>query len=93
VFHQYTLQLKNVNRDEVSRLLTERKIPNMLYYPVPSHKQKMLASFGGADYQLPVTDMLQECVISLPIHTEFTEEELAYIVKNVNEVIDELTKA
>ncbi|MBN9483728.1 MAG: transcriptional regulator [Bacteroidetes bacterium 43-93] len=93
VFHQYTLQLKNVNRDEVSRLLTERKIPNMLYYPVPSHKQKMLEAFGGADYQLPTTDMLQECVISLPIHTEFTEEELAYIVKNVNEVIDELTKA
>lgn len=93
VFHQYTLQVKNVNRDEVSRLLTERKIPNMLYYPVPSHKQKMLEAFGGAEYQLPTTDMLQECVISLPIHTEFAEEELAYIVKNVNEVIDELTKA
>lgn len=91
VFHQYTLQLKGVNRDEVSAKLTERKVPSMIYYPVPSHKQNMLKEFGGAEYTLPVTDMLQDCVISLPIHTEMTIEELTYITKNFLEVIDQLS--
>lgn len=92
VFHQYTLQLKNVNRDDVPAKLAERKIPSMIYYPVPCHKQNMLKDFGGADYILPVTDMLQDCVISLPIHTEMTTEELDYITKNFIEVINELAK-
>lgn len=92
VFHQYTLQLKNVDRDTVQSKLAERDVPSMIYYPVPCHKQNMLKDFGGADYVLPVTDMLQDCVISLPIHTEMTEEELKYITSNFLEVIEELSK-
>lgn len=53
VFHQYTLQLKNVDRDAVPQKLAERKIPSMIYYPVPCHKQNMLKDFGGLDYHLP----------------------------------------
>ncbi len=92
VFHQYTLQLKNVDRDTVQSKLAEREVPSMIYYPVPCHKQNMLKEFGGAEYVLPVTDMLQDCVISLPIHTEMTEEELKYITSNFLEVIEELSK-
>jgi UDP-2-acetamido-2-deoxy-ribo-hexuluronate aminotransferase len=92
VFHQYTLQLKNVNRDEVQQKLAERNIPSMIYYPVPCHKQNMLKDFGGAAYHLPVTDRLQDCVISLPIHTELSEEELNFITRNFLEVIDQLSK-
>ena len=59
----------------------------MIYYPVPCHKQNMLKEFGVANTHLPVTDMLQDCVISLPMHTEFTKEELTYITNNFLEVI------
>lgn len=92
VFHQYTLQVKNVNRDEVQTLLTERKVPSMLYYPVPCHKQEMLKDYNTANADLPVTNMLQDCVISLPIHTEMTQEELDYISTNFLEVIAQLAK-
>lgn len=92
VFHQYTLHVKGINRDALATALTERKIPNMLYYPVPCHKQNMLKEFGGADFVLPVTDMLQDCVISLPIHTELTEPELKHITTNVLEAIAQLAK-
>ncbi len=87
VFHQYTLQLKNVNRDEVQKKLTEKNIPCMIYYPVPCHKQNMLKEYGVADLYLPVTDMLQDCVISLPMHTELTEEELSYIANGLLEIV------
>jgi len=83
VYHQYTLTLNGVDRDELNKYLGEKKIPNMIYYPVPAHRQKMFAGFGGGDYNLPVTDWLTERVISLPIHTELEEDQLQFIVENV----------
>jgi UDP-2-acetamido-2-deoxy-ribo-hexuluronate aminotransferase len=91
VYHQYTLQLNNVDRDSVQSKLAERNIPSMIYYPVPSHKQNMFGTLGGSEFKLPVTDMLQDCVISLPIHTELSEEELKHIASNFLEVVEELT--
>jgi UDP-2-acetamido-2-deoxy-ribo-hexuluronate aminotransferase len=92
VFHQYTLQLKGIDRDKVQELLAEKGIPSMIYYPVPCHKQKMLANFGGNEFQLPVTDQLNTCVISLPIHTELTQEELQYITEHVNNIVNQLSQ-
>lgn len=87
VFHQYTLQISGFDRDVLQQKLAERNIPSMIYYPVPSHKQEMLKEYGTASNVLPVTDMLQDCVISLPMHTELTEEELAFITNNLIEII------
>jgi UDP-2-acetamido-2-deoxy-ribo-hexuluronate aminotransferase len=86
VFHQYTLQLKNINRDEMQKKLADKGVPSMIYYPVPSHKQNMLKDYGVADTHLPVTTMLQGCVISLPIHTELTGEELSFITTSLLEI-------
>lgn len=83
VFHQYTLLLNNVNRDALSEYLTSKGIPNMIYYPVPAHRQKMFDAFGGSNYNLPVTDWLTERVISLPIHTELDEEQQSFITESV----------
>lgn len=88
VFHQYTLQLTNVNRDELSQYLTDNGVPNMIYYPVPAHKQKMFDAFGGSNFNLPITDLLTDCVISLPIHTELDEEQQTFITTKVLEFIN-----
>jgi dTDP-4-amino-4,6-dideoxygalactose transaminase len=83
VFHQYTLQLEGVDRDALSAHLAEHQIPSMIYYPVPAHKQKMFASFGSGQTELPVTDWLTSRVISLPMHTELKDDQLQYIVDHV----------
>ncbi|MBW7839100.1 MAG: DegT/DnrJ/EryC1/StrS family aminotransferase [Chitinophagaceae bacterium] len=83
VFHQYTLVLDGVNRDNLVQYLAEQKIPSMIYYPVPAHRQKMFDSFGGNSFSLPVTDWLTERVISLPIHTELDKEQQDYIIEHV----------
>jgi UDP-2-acetamido-2-deoxy-ribo-hexuluronate aminotransferase len=88
VFHQYTLILNDVNRDELAQFLTDNNIPNMIYYPVPAHRQKMFDAFGGSNYNLPITDWLTERVISLPIHTELDEEQQTLIVNKVLEFIN-----
>ncbi len=83
VFHQYTLQLEGVDRNGLSNYLASFNIPSMIYYPVPSHKQKMFEAPGVQLFNLPVTDMLAEKVISLPLHTELDEDQLLYITEHV----------
>ncbi|ULQ54806.1 DegT/DnrJ/EryC1/StrS family aminotransferase [Flavihumibacter fluvii] len=87
VFHQYTLQLEGVDRDALNAFLAEQQVPSMIYYPVPAHRQKMFAASGAADYILPVTDWLTKRVISLPMHTELSQEQLTYICSKVLEFI------
>ncbi len=88
VFHQYTLQLEGINRDELNAFLASKDIPSMIYYPVPAHKQKMFESFGSSSTILPVTEWLTERVISLPIHTEMQAEQLTLICESVAEFIN-----
>lgn len=88
VFHQYTLILENTDREGLVNYLAQNNIPSMLYYPVPAHKQKMFASFGGGNYHLEKTDWLTQRVISLPIHTELDEEQQNFIIQKVLEFIN-----
>jgi UDP-2-acetamido-2-deoxy-ribo-hexuluronate aminotransferase len=83
VFHQYTLILEGVDRDGLNQYLADNKIPSMIYYPVPAHRQQMFAAFGGGDYVLKTTDWLTERVISLPMHTELDQEQLDFITSKV----------
>jgi len=88
VFHQYTVILEGVDRDELHKFLTEQKIPSMIYYPVPAHRQKMFEQYTTSNLKMPVTDWLTERVISLPMHTELDEEQLNYISSRVLEFIN-----
>jgi dTDP-4-amino-4,6-dideoxygalactose transaminase len=83
VYHQYTIQLKGVDRDAFIAHLASKEIPCMIYYPVPGHLQKMFGEQKNIHWNLPVTDQLTTCVCSLPVHTEMEEDQLAYIVAGV----------
>ncbi|HEY9340822.1 MAG TPA: DegT/DnrJ/EryC1/StrS family aminotransferase [Hanamia sp.] len=88
VFHQYTLIFENVDRDALSAFLTENNVPNMIYYPVPAHRQKMFSAFGGSNFNLEKTDWLTHRVLSLPIHTELDEEQQSFITGKVLEFVN-----
>lgn len=89
VFHQYTLRLgKGVDRDGLQQHLKAKNIPAMIYYPVPLHQQKAYFDAAFGDELYPVTNMLCKEVISLPMHTELSEEQLNYITESVIEYIE-----
>lgn len=79
VYHQYTLVLRQGDRDALRQYLTEQQIPAMIYYPVPLYKQEAFQPYwpGGA---LPVTEHLCQSVISLPMHSELTPEIQNHII-------------
>ena len=83
VYHQYTLIIKNADRDALSKHLADHQVPSMIYYPVPGHRQPMFTGMDIACGDLTVTDWLTERVISLPVHTEMEEEQLQWITQQV----------
>jgi UDP-2-acetamido-2-deoxy-ribo-hexuluronate aminotransferase len=85
VFHQYTLKTKAISRDKFKAHLEERGIPTMIYYPVPLHLQKAYSSSEYPIGSFKITEELSKRVISLPIHTEMTADQLSYICKTIKE--------
>ena len=83
VFHQYTLRLVGINRDALREALAEKNIPAMIYYPIPLHMQKAYQDPRYQEGDFPVAERLAACVLSLPMHTELDDEQLAYITQNV----------
>jgi UDP-2-acetamido-2-deoxy-ribo-hexuluronate aminotransferase len=81
VFHQYTL--KAVNRDGLRDFLKSKGIPSMVYYPMPLHFQKAYQKFGRGPGSYPVAERLSKEVISLPIHTEMSTEQLDFICTQI----------
>lgn len=92
VYHQFTIKVKDGKRDALKAFLAEREIPTMIYYPLPLQDQEAYMSIakvaGGKDAKdgadlLANSTKLAKCVLSLPMHTELTEEQLNYICKGI----------
>ena len=87
VFHQYTLRIIDRDRDALVRYLNDNAIPCGVYYPVPLHRQKAYAQPGTDEAQFPVTNQLVKEVISLPMHSELSVEQIEYITEKVLDFI------
>lgn len=85
VFHQYTLLVADGKREELQKHLAAKEVPSMIYYPVPLYKQEAFKEFVAPDFVLPVTEELCAQVLSLPIHTEMSDETQNYIIASVKE--------
>ncbi|WP_339916779.1 DegT/DnrJ/EryC1/StrS family aminotransferase [Yeosuana marina] len=88
VFHQYTLRVKNVDRNALVKFLNDNGIPCGVYYPIPLHNQKAYADdrYNEADFK--ITNQLVKDVISLPMHTELDDEQIEFITSKVKTFIN-----
>ena len=88
VFHQYTLRIINQDRDGLVKYLNENDIPCGVYYPVPLHRQKAYIDPAVSEDDFPVTNQLVKEVISLPMHSELSVEQVEYIAAKVLAYLD-----
>ncbi len=88
VFHQYTLRITNGRRDALAKHLAGKGIPFGIYYPIPLHRQKAYADERYREQDFPVTNQLVTEVISLPMHTELDDEQIAFITQTVIEFLN-----
>ncbi len=89
VFHQYTLQIIDKDRDQLREQLQEKGIPAMIYYPIPIHLQKAFANLQYKEGAFPNAEQLARTVLSLPMHTELTKEQQDYIIDTINALTKE----
>ena len=83
VFHQYTLRIVDHDRDGLVNFLNENEIPCGVYYPVPLHRQKAYLDPRVSEDDFPVTNQLVKEVISLPMHSELSVEQVEHIAVKV----------
>jgi len=68
--------------------LQQKGIPSRIYYPGAHHLQEAYRYLGYKRGDFPVSEQLAETVLSLPMHTEMTEEQLEYIVNSVKKYFE-----
>lgn len=80
VFHLFVILVDN--RDYFVNYLNEAGIESMIHYPIPTHKQKAYSELEGL--VLPITESLHSKVLSIPLNTTLTDNEVMYIVDVLN---------
>ena len=84
-YHQYTLKVPSQSRKELQSFLKDKGVPTMIYYPIPLHFQNAYTRYLKNNSNLNISELLSTEVISLPMHTELTEEIQDYIVNNITD--------
>jgi len=88
VYHQYTIRV--TRRDAFAEALKERGVGSAIYYPIPVHRQTPFVALGYGGDSYPVTDLLTEQVLSIPVHPSLSDDEVTTVVEAVNETAAEL---
>lgn len=84
VWHQYTIRVVGLDRDEAVMKLNAANVGTGIFYPLPAHKQQHLRDLGYGTDDLPVTEQVSHEVVSLPVHPLLSKDELQIIVDAVN---------
>lgn len=82
-YHQFTIKVADGKRDALKEFLAKRDIPSMVYYPLPLHYQDAYRDMAKIVGGLENSEELSGRVLSLPMHTELSEEQLHYICKGI----------
>ncbi len=77
VYHLYVIRTKQ--REELQKFLKDRDIDTQIHYPFPIHLQNAWKSLKHKKGDFPVTEMLSNEILSLPMYPELTERQARYV--------------
>ena len=80
VFHLFVIRTEN--RDKLQEYLYKNRIETVIHYPIPPHKQKALQEFNHLS--LPITEKIHQEVLSLPMSSVLTDEEITHVIITLN---------
>ena len=87
VYHLFPIIVKDGKRDALHDYLAEKGIGTVIHYPIAPHKQECYAkeAWNIPQLQLPITEILADSELSLPISPCMTQEQMEWVVLCVNE--------
>ncbi|NJX14693.1 DegT/DnrJ/EryC1/StrS family aminotransferase [Tamlana crocina] len=80
VFHLFVVRTEN--RGALKKHLEKANIEALIHYPIPPHKQQALEEWKSLS--LPITEKIHREVLSLPINSTLTDDEVSEIISAVN---------
>lgn len=80
VFHIFPIRTRH--RDNLRSWLLNKDVKTEIHYPIPPYKQDALRGWFTGDY--PITDLLHETEISLPISIGHTKEDINVICEIIS---------
>ncbi|WP_269235142.1 DegT/DnrJ/EryC1/StrS family aminotransferase [Flavobacterium flavigenum] len=80
VFHLFVIRTEH--RDHLQDYLSKNGIQTMIHYPISPHKQKAFSDWNHLSF--PVTEMIHNEVLSLPISPVITNDEVSFIIEALN---------
>lgn len=76
---QYSVRVEN--RDDVQNKLKEAGIPTAVHYPMPLHLQECFSYLGYKKGDFPISEIVAQEIMSLPMNPYVSDEEIEYISK------------
>lgn len=80
VWHLFVI--RSDKRDDLKKHLEENGVQTLIHYPIPPHKQKCYPNLNQLSF--PITEMIHEEVLSLPISPVLTDKEIKRVVDILN---------
>lgn len=80
VWHLFVV--KTSKRTELQNYFFENSIQTLIHYPIPPHKQQAYSVFNNMSF--PITEKIHEEVLSLPISSIITMDEVKKITTVIN---------
>jgi dTDP-4-amino-4,6-dideoxygalactose transaminase len=87
VWNQFTIRIRNGQRDLVREKLGEAKIGTEIYYPLPLHQQECFRTIPVRPNSLTETENAAREVLALPIFPELTRAEQEYVVETLARIL------
>ncbi|MCX6651393.1 MAG: DegT/DnrJ/EryC1/StrS family aminotransferase [Methanomassiliicoccales archaeon] len=82
VYHCYAVRAER--RDNLAKYLAEKKIATAVHYPIPIHMQPAyVGKIAQREGDLPVSEMLSQKILSLPIFPSMTDEQVDRVCETV----------
>jgi len=80
VYHIFPILCEQ--RDRLQQHLAVHSVQTLIHYPIPPHRQQCYSEWAALN--LPVTEHIHRCELSLPISPVLSAEEVRHVVETVN---------
>lgn len=80
-FHQYVARV--AQRDELRNFLSNQGIQTLIHYPTALPNLPAFRYLNHSNEDFPVASQCQEEVLSLPIHPELSQDQIAYVCEKI----------
>ncbi|MCF3191593.1 DegT/DnrJ/EryC1/StrS family aminotransferase [Pseudomonas bubulae] len=76
--------VRSAHRDKLQQHLAENGVQTLIHYPIPPHQQEAYKNYDFSSQSFPVTELIHNEILSLPISPVMTHEQAMKVIEVCN---------